>query len=83
MNNQETLIQLESMKMKGMAQAFSAIMNLAPHNRPPLEQIMAKMVESEILFRNGVPVPDNHCCDVLAKDRIPDRKGHRIRNTAI
>jgi len=52
MNNQETLIQLESLKMKGMAQAFSAIMNLAPNNRPPLEQIMAKMVESEILFRN-------------------------------
>ena len=52
MNNQETLIQLESLKMKGMAQAFSAIMNLAPHNRPPLEQIMAKMVESELLSRN-------------------------------
>lgn len=51
MNNQETLIQLESLKMKGMAQAFSAIMNLPSHNRPPFEQIMAKMVESELLFR--------------------------------
>lgn len=52
MNNQETLIQLEFLKKKGMAQAFSSIMNLAPHNRPPLEQIIAKMVESELLSRN-------------------------------
>lgn len=52
MNNQETIAQLEGLKLKGMAEAYAAIMDLPVQNRPSLETAMAKVVESERCYRN-------------------------------
>lgn len=52
MNNQETIIQLESLKLKGMAEAYTGMLNLAMQDRPPLEMAVAKMAEAEIQYRN-------------------------------
>ena len=52
MNNQETITQLESLKLKGMAEAFKGMLNLPLQDRPSLEMAVAKMAESEIQNRN-------------------------------
>lgn len=52
MNNQETITQLETLKLKGMAEAFKGMLSLPVQDRPSLEMAVAKMAESEILNRN-------------------------------
>ena len=52
MNNQETITQLESLKLKGMAEAFKGMLSLPLQDRPSLEMAVAKMAESEIQNRN-------------------------------
>lgn len=52
MNNQETITQLESLKLKGMADAYKGMMTLPLQDRPSLEMAIAKLAESEILYRN-------------------------------
>lgn len=51
MNNQETTDQLEGLKLKGMANAYKAMLNLPIHNRPGMEQAIAKLVEAEKDYR--------------------------------
>lgn len=52
MNNQETVEQLESLKLKGMADAFKAVLNIGVQEKPTSEQLVAKMVEAEREYRN-------------------------------
>ena len=52
MNNQVTIAQLQQMKLKGMAEYYQSMETLSPENRPSLDLFMAKMVESEIQYRN-------------------------------
>lgn len=47
MNNQETIDQLISLKLKGMAESFEAMMNLPVQNRPSTELAIARMVDAE------------------------------------
>ena len=52
MNNQMTIDQLQQMKLKGMAEYYQSMETLSPENRPTLDLFMAKMVESELQYRN-------------------------------
>jgi len=52
MNSQETLTQLENLKLKGMAKSFKAFLNLPVQERPTMEQLVAKLVEAETHYRN-------------------------------
>ena len=52
MNNQETITQLETLKLKGMAEAYKGMLSLPLQDRPSLEMAVAKMAESEIQNRN-------------------------------
>ncbi|MCF0212163.1 MAG: ATP-binding protein [Bacteroidales bacterium] len=51
MNTQETITQLEQLKLHGMAQSFQGMLSLPVQNRPNFETAIAKMAESEILHR--------------------------------
>ena len=52
MNNQETITQLESLKLGGMAEAFKGMLTLPLQDRPSLEMAVAKMAEAEIQHCN-------------------------------
>ncbi len=47
MNTQETIIQLNSLKLRGVASELEAIMNTPTQSRPTLEVAIAKMVDAE------------------------------------
>jgi DNA replication protein DnaC len=51
MNSQETIHQLNDLKLKGMASSLEAILNMPVQNRPTLEVAIAKMVDSELQNR--------------------------------
>jgi len=51
MNNQETITQLEQLKLKGMAEAYKGMLSLQIQDRPGLEMAMAKLAEAEIMYR--------------------------------
>jgi len=53
MNNQETADQLEGLKLKGMADAYKAIISLPMQDRPGMELTIAKLVEAERIYRNN------------------------------
>lgn len=52
MNNQETIIQLECLKLKGMSEAYKAILQLSVQDMPPGNLLVAKLVEAEKEYRN-------------------------------
>jgi len=51
MNNQETINQLEGLKLKGMALSYQAMLNLPLQQRPSMEQAIAKLAEAEKSYR--------------------------------
>ncbi|NQW29051.1 MAG: ATP-binding protein [Ignavibacteria bacterium] len=51
MNTQQTLDQFKSLKLKGMAQAYEAIVALPVHEQLTLHQLAAKLAEAETLHR--------------------------------
>ena len=53
MNTQETIIQLNELKLRGMASALDSIMTLPVQNRPTLELAIARMVEAEAQDRKN------------------------------
>ena len=52
MNTQETVLQLEGLKLKGMAECYQALLSMPLNERPTLDQFMARMVEAETQYRN-------------------------------
>ena len=52
MNNQETISQLESLRLRGMANYLRSLTEMRLQDRPSLEVAMARIVESEIEDRN-------------------------------
>lgn len=52
MNNQETIIQLECLKLKGMSEAYKAILQLPVQNMPSGNLLVAKLVEAEKEYRD-------------------------------
>jgi DNA replication protein DnaC len=51
MNNQQTADLLTGLKLKGMAEAFTAMTNLPVQERPGMELAVAKMTEAERIYR--------------------------------
>ena len=52
MNTQETILQLEGLKLKGMADCYKALQQMPVTEWPTLDQFVARMAESENLYRN-------------------------------
>ncbi|WP_305952314.1 ATP-binding protein [Emticicia oligotrophica] len=51
MNTEQTLHQMRSLKLNGMAAAYQALLNLPYDQHPPTEQLLAQLVDAEILQR--------------------------------
>ncbi|MCF0212767.1 MAG: ATP-binding protein [Bacteroidales bacterium] len=51
MNTQETITQLEQLKLHGMAESFKGMLNLPVQDRPTFEMAVSKLAESEIQHR--------------------------------
>ena len=47
MNNQATLDRLRELKLRGMHQAFEALLRLPLHQQPPADQLLAQLTEAE------------------------------------
>lgn len=52
MNTQETLSQLEKLKLTGMLKAYQGILAMPVQEQPSIHQFMARMAEAELLERN-------------------------------
>ena len=52
MNTQETILQLEGLKLKGMAGCYKALQQMPINDRPTLDQFVAQMAEAEQQYRN-------------------------------
>ena len=52
MNTQETLSQLEKLKLHGMSKAYQGILTMPVQEQPSLHQFMARMAQAELLERN-------------------------------
>lgn len=52
MNTQETLFQLEKLKLTGMLKAYQGILAMPVQEQPSVHQFMARMAEAELLERN-------------------------------
>ena len=49
MNTQETLSQLEKLKLYGMSKAYQGILAMPVQEQPSLHQFMARMAQAEVL----------------------------------
>jgi DNA replication protein DnaC len=54
MNNQQTVDLLEGLKLKGMAESFTAMINMPLQQRPAMELAVAKLVDAERLYRKNL-----------------------------
>jgi len=52
MNTQETLSQLEKLKLHGMSKAYQGILAMPVQEQPSLHQFMARMAQAELLERD-------------------------------
>ncbi len=52
MNTQETILQLEQLKLKGMAECYKAIQTLPVNSMPTVDEAVARLVETETQYRN-------------------------------
>lgn len=53
MNTQITIDQLTKLKLHGMARTYQAILSMPVQDQPTINQMMARLVESEIQYRNN------------------------------
>lgn len=52
MNTQETILQLEGLKLKGMAECYKALQGMPVNQWPTLDTFMARLAEAEQQYRN-------------------------------
>ena len=52
MNTQETILQLEGLKLKGMAECYKAIQSMPVNQWPTLDTFVARLAEAEQQYRN-------------------------------
>ena len=52
MNTQETILQLEYLKLKGMAECYKALQTMPVNEWPTLDQFIARLAEAERQYRN-------------------------------
>ena len=51
MNTQETIDQLKHLKLKGMVQAYQAVLDMPSHEQLTLHQTIARLTEAELQYR--------------------------------
>jgi DNA replication protein DnaC len=51
MNTEQTLHQMRSLKLTGMASAYQALLSLPYDQHPPTDQLLAQIVDAEMLQR--------------------------------
>ena len=52
MNTQETILQLEGLKLKGMAECYKALHSMPVNQWPTLDTFIARLAEAEQQYRN-------------------------------
>lgn len=52
MNTQETILQLEGLKLKGMAECYKALQSMPASQWPALDTFIARLAETERQYRN-------------------------------
>lgn len=52
MNTQETILQLEGLKLKGMAECYKALQSIPANQWPTPDSLVARLAEAEQLYRN-------------------------------
>ena len=52
MNTQETILQLEELKLKGMAECYKALQSMTVNQWPTLDTFVARLAEAEQQYRN-------------------------------
>lgn len=52
MNTLETILQLERLKLKGMAECYKALQGMPVNQWPTLDTFMARLAEAEQQYRN-------------------------------
>lgn len=52
MNNQETILQLEELKLKGMAEFYKSMQSLPANEWPSIDLFAARMAEAERQYRS-------------------------------
>ena len=52
MNTQETILQLEGLKLKGMAECYKALQSMPVNQWPTLDTFVARLAETEQQYRN-------------------------------
>ena len=52
MNTQETILQLEALRLKGMAECYKALQTLPANQWPTLDSFIARLAEAEQQYRN-------------------------------
>lgn len=52
MNTQETILQLEGLKLKGMAECYKALQSMPASQWPALDSFIARLAEAERQYRN-------------------------------
>ena len=52
MNTQETILQLEGLKLKGMAECYKALQSMPASQWPALDTFIARLAEAERQYRN-------------------------------
>jgi len=79
MNTNRTIEQLKSLKLPGMADAYQSIESLALHDRPDLDQCIARMVEAEIQYRTESKMKMYLKLSNPQSGKYPDQRSHRMR----
>ena len=51
MNQQETLQQMRALNLSGMLSAYQNILNMPPQMQPPIDQLLAQLLDAEYLER--------------------------------
>jgi hypothetical protein len=51
MNTEQTLQQMRSLKLTGMASAYQTLLSLPYDQHPPTDQLLAQLVDAEMLHR--------------------------------
>ena len=52
MNTQETILQMEGLKLKGMAESYKALQSMPVNRWPTLDTFVARLAEAELQYRN-------------------------------
>jgi DNA replication protein DnaC len=52
MNTQETILQLEELKLKGMAECYKSLQSLPTSEWPSADMLVARLAESEHQYRS-------------------------------